>query len=78
MKVNFLALVKEVKVKALISLDKGFEVKLQGEDFAMAELVNAPADNSVKVTIEWEEVEDKDLIEEAPEQLIDKDGNLVK
>ena len=52
MEIKFRALVKEVKAKALVSLDKGFEVKLQG-DSKMAVLVDAPADKEVEVVIKW-------------------------
>ena len=52
--VEFNALVKEVKVKALVSLDKGVAVILQG-DANMAQLVEAPADKEVKVIVRWNE-----------------------
>jgi hypothetical protein len=58
MKIEFEALVKEFKAKALQSLDKGFEVKLQGESKNMEWLVKAPADRTVKVTIEIEDGND--------------------
>jgi len=54
MEVKFKCLVKEVKMKNLVSLDKGFEVKLQGEDKDMIFLSAAPADTIVNVTINWE------------------------
>ena len=52
MKIEFEAMVREFKSKALVSLDKGYEVKLQG-DRGMSELVHAPADANVKVVIMW-------------------------
>ena len=55
MKVKFDALVKECKSKALVSLDKEYEVKLQGANLNMALLAHAPADNQVKVTVEWDD-----------------------
>ena len=61
MKVEFQALVKELKSKALVSLDKGFEVKLRGEDPNMGLLAFAPAGTTAKITIEWkDETEGKD------------------
>jgi len=52
-KVEFSALIKEVKAKALVSLDKGYEVKIQGSNPEMAKLTQTPADGEVKITIEW-------------------------
>lgn len=57
MKVEFRALVKECKGKALASLDKGFEVKLWGEDEKMGLAMFAPAGKTVAITIEWEDDE---------------------
>ena len=54
MEVKFQAIVKEVKIKALASLDKGFSVLLQGEDTNMGYLVNAPADKTAIITVHWE------------------------
>ena len=53
--IEFTALVKEFKAKALQSLDKGFEVKLQGGAPIMFLLAQAPADQEVKVRIEWKD-----------------------
>lgn len=53
MEVTFNAIVREVKVKALMSLDKGYQVIIQGENTEMSKLVDAPADGEVKVTISW-------------------------
>jgi hypothetical protein len=53
MKIELQALIKEVKAKALVSLDKGYEVKLQGEDIVMADLAKAPADQKAKIMVEW-------------------------
>lgn len=53
--IEFKALVKEFKSKALQSLDKGFEVRLQGGNPLMSLLAQAPADNEVKVRIEWDD-----------------------
>ena len=58
MEVNFTALVKEFKSKALQSLDKGFEVKLQGENPVMVLLAQAPANQEVNVKIEWKDGRD--------------------
>ena len=55
MKLEFKALVKEYKAKALVSLDKGHEVKLQGGSSVMADLAKAPADKEVNVIVEWSE-----------------------
>lgn len=52
--IEFIALIKEVKSKALVSLDKGFEVKLQGSDKIIAKLFDAPADQEVKFKAIWE------------------------
>lgn len=48
---KFRALVKKVSSKALVSLDKSYQILLQGEDKSMAALVNAPADQEAEVTI---------------------------
>lgn len=53
MKVEFSALVKGFSSKALLSLDKSFEARLQGIDPEMMKLAAAPADREVKITIEW-------------------------
>ena len=55
MKTEFNALVKDFHSKALVSGDKGYSVKLQGEDFRMIDLAQAPANMYAKITIEWEE-----------------------
>ena len=54
-KVKFKALIKKVTSKALASLDKGYQVTLQGGDRRMAELVNAPADEEVEITVKYKE-----------------------
>ena len=53
MEVQFNALIKQVKSKALVSGDKGYEVLLQGESPYMGLLVNAPADRQIicKITL---------------------------
>ena len=51
------ALVKDVRNKSLASLDKGFEIKLQGDGkahlAALENLVGAPSDAEVEVKITW-------------------------
>ena len=51
--VEFKALIKQVKSKALVSLDKSYEIILQGEAKAMGELVKAPSDEMVEVVISY-------------------------
>ena len=53
--VEFEALIKEVKAKALASLDKGYEIKIQGENENMFKLAQAPADATVTVRVEWDD-----------------------
>jgi len=53
--IRFRALIKKVGSKALVSLDKSYQILLQGEDKRMAELINAPADQEAKVTIKYTE-----------------------
>ena len=55
MKVEFSALIKSFTSKALVSLDKGYEVKVWGENPQMMKLVDAPADREVRVLVEWDE-----------------------
>ena len=50
---KFRALVKEVHSKALVSLDKSYQILLQGEDDRMAELINAPADQEAEIIIKY-------------------------
>ena len=57
MKTFFHALVKKVEVKSLVSLDKGFRVTLDGNDIAMGDLIQAPSDKEVSVSVEWLEPE---------------------
>ena len=52
-KIQFTAIVKEVKCKALVSLDKGYEIRLQGEEAEMGKAMDVPADQTANVTIEW-------------------------
>jgi len=52
---KFRALVKEVHSKALVSLDKSYQILLQGEDSQMGELINAPADQEAEVIIKYSE-----------------------
>lgn len=51
MKYKFKALIKKVTSKALVSLDKGYEVILQGGDKEMGKLIDAPADKEVEICI---------------------------
>ena len=48
---KFRALIKKVSSKALVSLDKSYQVLLQGEDKGMAALIDAPADQELEITI---------------------------
>jgi len=49
--ITFNALIKKVTVKSLASLDKGYEVVLQGEDKGMSKLVDAPSDEQVTIKV---------------------------
>jgi len=49
---EFIAVVKEVKAKALVSLDKSFRITLDSEDAATMQIGTWPADETVKVKIE--------------------------
>jgi hypothetical protein len=53
-KIQFQALIKKVESKALASLDKGFSFTAYGEDEGMKKLMDAPADNTVTITVEWQ------------------------
>ncbi len=53
--VKFKALVREVKAKALVSLDKGFSFMAQGEDENIKRLMDAPADQECLWTVSWDE-----------------------
>jgi len=53
MKVEFIALVKEVKDKALVSGDKSYRAMLETHDAGIKGLMDAPADAMVTVTVEW-------------------------
>jgi hypothetical protein len=48
---SFIAVVKEVKSKALVSLDKSVRVLLETEDVETLELGKWPADETVTVKI---------------------------
>ena len=50
---RFKAIIREVKVKALASLDKGFQVIIQGENPEISKLVDAPADGEVEIIVRW-------------------------
>ncbi len=54
MQIEFRALVKKVTSKALVSLDKSYQVILESEDKDMGKLVNAPADREVKIIVEYD------------------------
>jgi len=51
MEVQFLALVKKAESKALVSGDKAFQIVLRGSDPRMGEVILAPANEEVSVTI---------------------------
>lgn len=58
MEVMLKALVKEVKTKALASLDKGLEIKLQsniipGDEDILKGLSGVPSDGEVTVILKW-------------------------
>ena len=50
---QFRALVKKVGSKALVSLDKSYQILLQGEDGRMSGLINAPADQEAEITVKY-------------------------
>lgn len=50
-KIEFIAVVKEVKSKALVSLDKSARIILETEDLSIMDLGKWPADETVSVTI---------------------------
>jgi len=50
-KIEFVAVVKEVKSKALVSLDKSARVTLETEDLSVMDLGKWPADETVSVVI---------------------------
>lgn len=51
--VKFNAIIREVKVKALVSLDKGYQAIIQGENPEMKKLADAPADGEVEIMVKW-------------------------
>lgn len=51
--VRFNAIIREVKIKALASLDKGFQVVIQGENPEIKKLADAPADGEVEIMVKW-------------------------
>lgn len=50
-KVEFIAVVKEVKSKALISLDKSARIILETEELGILDIGKWPADETVSVMI---------------------------
>ena len=50
--IEFIAQVKEVKAKALVSLDKSYRILLETEDASVLEVGKWPADETVSVRIE--------------------------
>jgi hypothetical protein len=50
-KIEFVAVVKEVKSKALISLDKSARIILETEDLNILDIGKWPADETVSVMI---------------------------
>ena len=50
---KFNALIKKVSSKALVSLDKSYQILLQGEDNRMAALIEAPPDQEAEITITY-------------------------
>ena len=55
MKIEFNALVKSFNTKSLVSGDKSYQATLQSHEMPMADLVQAPSDKFVKITMEWDE-----------------------
>ena len=53
--ITFTARVKRVQCKNLSSLDKGYEIVLQGEDPNMIQASGCPADSEVNVSISYGE-----------------------
>lgn len=51
MQVKFKALLKEIKVKSLVSGDKGYTATFQGEDHNMKMLAECPSDDWVEVEV---------------------------
>lgn len=49
---RFIGVLKEVRAKSLVSLDKSYRVVLETEDVAALEVGAWPADETVTVTIE--------------------------
>lgn len=49
--IEFIAVVKEVKSKALVSLDKSARIILETEDLSVMDLGKWPADETVSVAI---------------------------
>ena len=49
----FQALVKKVSAKALVSLDKEFEIILRTQDVVAGQLVTAPADQMVEIIVKY-------------------------
>ncbi len=50
-KIEFVAIVKEVKSRALVSLDKSYRVTIETEDVSALGVGAWPADETVSVTI---------------------------
>lgn len=50
--VEFIAVIKEVKAKALVSLDKSYRLTVETEDSGILEVGRWPADETVSVHIE--------------------------
>ena len=50
-KIEFIGVVKEVKSKALVSLDKSARIILETEDLSVLDVGKWPADETVSVTI---------------------------
>ena len=55
MQIEFRALVKKVTSKALVSLDKSYQVVFEGEDKEIGKLIDAPADETVIVSVKYGE-----------------------
>lgn len=50
--IEFVAVVKEVKAKTLVSLDKSIRMLLETEDLSVLDIGKWPADETVNVRIE--------------------------
>ena len=53
-KIEFKAIVKDFNSRALVSLDKGYQIKLITSDKRVKGLIEAPADKEITCQISWE------------------------